>query len=48
MATRDLRSYFTSRKKEEKDRYLRSTGNATAADVSAINAELGSFSKKKG
>ena len=53
MATRDLRSYFTSRKnKENKSQtgipeLVKATGNVTAADASAVNAELESFSEKK-
>ena len=56
MATRDLRSYFTSVSKDKKvfhgsctsiPQSVKATGNVTAADVSAVNAELESFSKKK-
>ena len=56
MATRDLRSYFTSVSKEKKashgsctsiPRLVKATGNVAAADASAVNAELESFSKKK-
>ena len=56
MATRDLRSYFTSVNKDKKashgsctsiPRLVKATGNVTAADTSAVNAELESFSKKK-
>ena len=56
MATRDLRSYFTSVSKDKKashgscasiPRLVKATGNVTAADASAVNAELESFSKKK-
>ena len=55
MATRDLRSYFTSVSKDKKashgsctsiPRLVKATGNVTAADASAVNAELESFSKK--
>ena len=53
MATRDLRSYFTSVSKDKKachgsctsiPRLVKATGNVTAADASAVNAELESFS----
>ena len=56
MATRDLRSYFTSVSKDKKashgsctsiSRLVKTTANVTAADGSAVNAELESFSKKK-
>ena len=56
MATRDLGSYFTSVSKDKKashgsctiiPRLVKATGNVTAADASAVNAELESFSKKK-
>ena len=56
MATRDLRSYFTSISKDKKASHdsctsipqlVKATGNAAAADASAVNAELESFSKKK-
>ena len=56
MATRDLRSYFTSVSKDKKvshgsctsiSRLVKATGNVTAADASAVNPELESFSKKK-
>ena len=56
MATRDLRSYFTSVSKDKKashgsctsiPRLVKATGNVTAADASAVNTELESFSKKK-
>ena len=56
MATKDLRSYFTSVSKDKKashgsctsiPRLAKATGNVTAADASAVNAELESFSKKK-
>ena len=56
MATRDLRSYFTSVSKDKKashgsctsiPRLVKATGNVTVADASAVNAELESFSKKK-
>ena len=56
MAARDLRSYFTSVSKDKKashgsctsiPRLVKATGNVTAADASAVNAELESFSKKK-
>ena len=56
MATRDLRLYFTSVSKDKKASHgsctsipqlVKATGNVTAADVSAVNAELESFSKKK-
>ena len=56
MATRDLRSYFTSLSKDKKASHgsctsipqlVKTTGNVTAADASAVNAELESFSKKK-
>ena len=43
MATRDLRSYFTSRKNKEN----KSQTGIMAADASAVNAELESFSEKK-
>ena len=55
MATRDLRSYFTGVSKDKKashgsctsiPRLVKATGNVTAADASAVNAELESFSKK--
>ena len=53
MAARDLRSYFTSVSKDKKashgsctsiPRLVKATGNVTAADASAVNAELESFS----
>ena len=56
MATKDLRSYFTSVSKDKNashgsctsiPRLVKATGNVTAADASAVNAELESFSKKK-
>ena len=56
MATRDLRSYFTSVSKDKKASHgsctsipqlVKATGNVTAADASAVNAEMESFSKKK-
>ena len=56
MATRDLRSYFTSVSKDKKGSHgsctsipqlVKATGNVPAADASAVNAELESFSKKK-
>ena len=56
MATRDLRSHFTSASKDKKachgsctsiPRLVKATGNVTAADASAVNAGLESFSKKK-
>ena len=56
MAARDLRSYFTSVSKDKKacqgsctsiPRLVKATQNVTAADASAVNAELESFSKKK-
>ena len=56
MATKDLRSYFTSVSKDKKashgsctiiPRLVKATGIVTAADASAVNAELESFSKKK-
>ena len=56
MAARDLGSYFTSVSKDKKashgsctiiPRLVKATGNVTAADASAVNAELESFSKKK-
>ena len=56
MATRNLRSYFTSVSKDKKASHgsctsiaqlVKATGNVTAADASAVNAELESFSKKK-
>ena len=56
MAARDLRSYFTSVSKDKKASHgsctsipqlVKVTGNVTAADASAVNAELESFSKKK-
>ena len=56
MATRDLSSYFTSVSKDKKASHgsytsipqlVKATGNVTAADASAVNAELESFSKKK-
>ena len=54
METRDLRSYFTSHKNEKKKsqtgipELVNITGNVTAVMASAVNAELESFSKKKG
>ena len=56
MATIDLRLYFTSVSKDKKASHgsctsipqlVKATGNVTAADASAVNAELESFSKKK-
>ena len=56
MAARDLPSYFTSVSKDKKashgsctsiPRLVKATGNVTAADASAVNAELESFSEKK-
>ena len=51
MATRDLRSYFTSVSKNKKachgsctsiPRLVKATGNVIAADASAVKAELDS------
>ena len=56
MATRDLCSCFTSVSEDKKASHgsstsipqlVKATGNVTAADASAVNAELESFSKKK-
>ena len=56
MATRDLRSYFTSVSKDKKayhgsctsiPQLVKTTGNITAADASAVNAEMETFGKKK-
>ena len=53
MATRDLRSCFTTVSKDKKASHgsctsvpqlVKATGNVTAADASAVNAELESFS----
>ena len=53
MATRDLGSYFTSQKIRRKNltgipELVKAEGSVTAAVTSAVNAELESFSKKKG
>ena len=50
----DLHSYFTSQKYKKKlsqigiSVLIKATGSVKAADVAAVNAELKSFSKKKG
>ena len=52
MVTRDVRSYFTSKNKKEKNSHIgildlvKVTGNVTAADASTVNVKLESFSKK--
>ena len=48
---KNLRSYFTSQKtkKSQTDisELVEATANVTASDALAVNAELGSFTKKK-
>ena len=53
MATRDVRSYFISKKTEEKDsqdqfpQLVKTSGNPTVAEVSAINTKLKNSCKEK-
>ena len=53
MATRDIRSYFESKKAEKKDlqvqvpQLVKTSGNVTVAEVSAINTELKNSRKEE-
>ena len=53
MATRDIRSYFKSKKAEKKDlqvqvpQLVKTCGNVTVAEVSAINTELKNSRKEE-
>ena len=53
MTTRDIRSYFISKKAEKKDlqvqipQLVKTTDNVTVAEVSAVNTELKNSCKEK-